>query len=49
MTDKILGTESTQEALSREIWVKPEIASFEPVSATQNNTVNPGDNLSSNS
>jgi hypothetical protein len=32
-----------------EAWVKPEIVSFEPVSATENATSNPGDNFSSNS
>lgn len=30
-----------------EIWVKPEITSFKPVSITQSNTFNPGDALSS--
>ena len=34
---------------ARDAWVKPEIASFEPVAATQAATFNPGDGLSSNS
>lgn len=34
---------------AREAWVKPEIVSFEPIEATKSNTVNPGDNFSSNS
>ena len=39
---------ATQNA-GREAWIKPEIASFEPITATEANTVNPGDGLSSNS
>ncbi|MCW3848247.1 hypothetical protein OF829_13455 [Sphingomonas sp. LB-2] len=45
--EKTLETETVVE--TRNIWVKPEIASFEPVSATQAATINPGDALSSNS
>ncbi|MES2442352.1 MAG: hypothetical protein V4574_05945 [Pseudomonadota bacterium] len=37
------------ETAVRDAWVKPEIASFEPVSATESATINPGDALSSNS
>ena len=37
------------ETATRAEWVKPEIASFEPVAATQAATINPGDALSSNS
>lgn len=41
------GTETLEAA--RDAWVKPAIASFEPVAATEANTVNPGDTVSSNS
>ena len=34
---------------ARAEWVKPEIASFEPVAATEAAAINPGDSLSSNS
>lgn len=37
------------ETEARPQWVKPEIASFEPVAATQAATNFPGDALSSNS
>lgn len=42
-----LGTETA--VSTREAWVKPEIASFEPVAATEAATSNPGDALLSNS
>lgn len=42
-----LGTETVETA--RDAWVKPAIASFEPVAATEANDINPGDLLSSNS
>ena len=45
--DTNLGTETVVSA--REAWVNPEIASFEPVAATEANTLNPGDGISSNS
>lgn len=41
--------EATVVETAREAWVTPEITSFEAVSVTQSNTVNPGDALNSNS
>ena len=42
--------ETAAQETGREAWIKPEIASFEPISATQSITSsNPGDILSSNS
>lgn len=46
---EIKTTDVDTGATVRDAWVKPEIASFEPVGATQSNTINPGDGLSSNS
>ena len=45
--DTNLGTDTVVSA--RETWVKPEIASFEPVAATAAADINPGDALESNS
>ena len=45
--DQNLGAETLEAA--RDAWVKPEIASYAPVAATQANTLNPGDTLESNS
>jgi len=43
-------TTTTDGAASKEVWVKPEIVSYEPISATASITAsNPGDILSSNS
>lgn len=51
MTTNDKNSESIGETVevARETWTRPEIVSFEPVSATQSATFNPGDGLSSNS
>ena len=44
---KTLNTETIVE--TRDVWVKPEIASFEAVTATQAATMNAGDGNNNNS
>lgn len=42
-------SEHPAEIQTRDAWVKPEILSYDAVEATEANTFNPGDILSSNS
>jgi hypothetical protein len=49
MTSVEKNVEAETEVLGAREWVKPEITSFEVVSATQAATSNPGDGTNSNS
>jgi hypothetical protein len=49
MNDATATVSTANEGAERMAWVKPEIVSFDAVTATQAATANPGDNFSSNS